>query len=91
MLEGANLVAQNAKELYESAEILAESKKYGAASSLMVLSAEESAKFIALMISYFPKGKDTFKLSSFFRSHSKKARNSKSISIFWKSYEDNGY
>ncbi len=51
-LEGYKVSYENAKSLFESAEMLALEKKYGIAISLLILSVEEGSKAISFLSSF---------------------------------------
>lgn len=75
VIEGANLSIKNAQELYSVAEGLGKDGSYGLASSLMVLSAEESIKAFGMLGRGVYEKKWGSDLKKFFRSHKHKHDN----------------
>lgn len=80
--QGAQLALENAKKLFESAELIAEKENYGLAISLLVLSAEEAAKAMStFMQGLHPDGK-TDDFEKVFNDHKYKLANIREAVLF---------
>ncbi|MES9989635.1 MAG: AbiV family abortive infection protein [Candidatus Thiodiazotropha endolucinida] len=79
MWEGAVLSTKNASDLFESAVYIFDQGKLGCASSLMVLSTEESAKAISIGFSISP-SHNNFPISKIFMSHKQKHNHAAHVS-----------
>lgn len=69
---GAHLSLENAQDLYEIAEDLGKRGIYGAATSLMILSTEESSKCFGLLSYGINRVADNSSLRKYFRDHKHK-------------------
>ena len=67
--EGAQLSIDNSEQIYQAAVQIAERGNYGAASSLMILSTEESAKFFGLISKGIADLDDRDDLKKYFTNH----------------------
>lgn len=67
---GAILCTENARRLFDGARLLAERELYGQAASLMVLSAEESAKAVGMISFSIQPSEMKSRLKRYFRDHS---------------------
>lgn len=67
---GVVLCTENARRLFDGARLLAERELYGQAASLMVLSAEESAKAVGMISFSIQPAELKLSLKPYFRDHS---------------------
>lgn len=66
---GSKYAAENAADLLSAARTSADSEKYGVATALAILSAEESAKSIALLVESAGLEKTAHPLKAYFKNH----------------------
>jgi AbiV family abortive infection protein len=69
-IQGFKLSVENAKRLFDAAEVLAKTKEYPIANSLLILSAEEAAKaFYLFMQHHYPDMVEKKSLEKVFKDH----------------------